>query len=118
MTEQFRNERKKELLRMRDELQETLQLETKEFHQLFHDIATKDYEEIAHEQRDHRTVGRVDLVDRERMRRIASALYRLEEGGYGICESCGAEISSERLAAMPDATLCIDCQRRVDREGR
>jgi len=33
----------------------------------------------------------------------------LAEGSYGICESCGASISEERLAARPVTTLCITC---------
>ena len=43
---------------------------------------------------------------------IREAQRRRAEGTYGICEQCGREISKERLEARPEATLCIDCQRR------
>ena len=50
--------------------------------------------------------------DRERklIRKIEQALGQLEEGEYGYCESCGAEIGLRRLEARPTATLCIDCK--------
>jgi DnaK suppressor protein len=46
---------------------------------------------------------------------IDSALSRIEEGTFGKCLSCGRPIPEERLAAIPWATLCIDCKRREER---
>ena len=46
---------------------------------------------------------------------IDSALRRIEDGTYGICTSCGNQISEERLEARPWATLCIGCQRERER---
>jgi DnaK suppressor protein len=46
---------------------------------------------------------------------IDGALARMEEGTYGICQSCGRPISADRLEAIPWATRCIDCQRREER---
>lgn len=40
---------------------------------------------------------------------IRSALHRLEQGEYGICVSCGEEISWERLEARPACTECVEC---------
>lgn len=50
--------------------------------------------------------------DRERklIRKIEQAIAQLDEGEYGYCESCGAEIGLRRLEARPTATLCIDCK--------
>ncbi len=52
------------------------------------------------------------IRDRERrlIFKIQEALRRLEEGEYGICESCGEEIGIARLKARPVTTLCIDCK--------
>jgi len=44
---------------------------------------------------------------------VDEALKRLEEGRYGVCESCGAPISPERLEAVPETTLCVECRRRT-----
>jgi DnaK suppressor protein len=46
---------------------------------------------------------------------IDGALERLDAGTYGKCESCGQQISGERLEALPYATKCIDCKRREER---
>src|SRR5215210_6652176 len=40
---------------------------------------------------------------------VEDALAKLDAGTYGRCESCGGEISEDRLEAMPAARLCIDC---------
>lgn len=46
---------------------------------------------------------------------IDTALARIEDGTYGTCVNCGAQIAPERLEAMPWATLCIDCKRKEER---
>jgi DnaK suppressor protein len=46
---------------------------------------------------------------------IDAALGRIEDGTYGKCVNCGAQIPVERLEAMPWATLCIDCKRLEER---
>ncbi|MBA4086026.1 MAG: DNA-binding protein [Kytococcus sp.] len=43
------------------------------------------------------------------------ALDRLEDGTYGICESCGNPIGKLRLQAYPRATLCMTCKSRQER---
>jgi DnaK suppressor protein len=52
--------------------------------------------------------------DRERklLRKINSALLRIEEGTYGYCEETGEEIGLKRLEARPVATLCVEAQER------
>ena len=43
------------------------------------------------------------------------ALERLEDGTYGICESCGNAIGKLRLQAAPRATLCVSCKTKEER---
>jgi DnaK suppressor protein len=52
--------------------------------------------------------------DRERklLRKIDSALARIEDGSYGYCEETGEEIGLKRLEARPVATLCLEAQER------
>ena len=47
---------------------------------------------------------------------IDTALTRIDEGTYGTCARCGGPIPEERLAAVPYATLCLDC-RRIEERG-
>ncbi|WP_164214586.1 TraR/DksA C4-type zinc finger protein [Virgibacillus sp. YIM 98842] len=39
---------------------------------------------------------------------INEALHAIEEGTYGICKICGADIPAERLEAMPAADRCLE----------
>lgn len=43
------------------------------------------------------------------------ALERIDEGGYGVCESCQRAIGKQRLQAFPRATLCVPCKKRQER---
>lgn len=56
------------------------------------------------------------IRDRERrlISKIRSALQRIEEGSYGICEECGEDISVARLKARPVTRLCINCKAKQE----
>lgn len=45
--------------------------------------------------------------------KVDRAIRRMEEGGYGLCESCGEGIPVARLEALPHATLCVSCADRA-----
>jgi DnaK suppressor protein len=49
------------------------------------------------------------------LRAVESALERIEQGSYGICDSCGLPIGIDRLRAQPSALLCIGCQTEAER---
>jgi RNA polymerase-binding transcription factor DksA len=56
------------------------------------------------------------LQQAERTRaEIARGIVALDEGGYGVCETCGEPIGAERLEARPNASTCIACARNVPR---
>jgi DnaK suppressor protein len=52
---------------------------------------------------------------RELLAQIERALARIEEGSYGVCESCGEPIGKARLQAFPRAVLCVSCKQREER---
>lgn len=54
-----------------------------------------------------------EMRNRERQM-IEEALSSLEEGTYGQCAECDAEISEKRLLALPFARYCIECQARLE----
>lgn len=41
---------------------------------------------------------------------LDEALYRIEKKTFGICTSCNQEISRERLEAVPQTQLCVECK--------
>jgi len=45
----------------------------------------------------------------ETSRQIDAALQRIEAGEYGDCVSCGEEIPTKRLQALPFAIRCVKC---------
>lgn len=52
---------------------------------------------------------------RERVETLQHALEETGAGAYGLCEKCGNQINPERLAILPDTTLCINCARARSR---
>jgi len=46
----------------------------------------------------------------ETLKKIETALLRIEEGDYGDCFECGREIAEARLRALPFAIRCRDCE--------
>lgn len=70
-----------------------------------------------------------DAYEREKLLALAHSLQRKVEsldraielaqgGAYGICESCGDRIDPARLEVLPQATLCLRCQRELERRIR
>ena len=49
------------------------------------------------------------------VRNLKAALRRIEDGSYGLCAQCEEGISPKRLAAVPWAERCIQCQEAADR---
>jgi DnaK suppressor protein len=56
-------------------------------------------------------------VESRELASIENALERMKAGKYGQCEVCGGRIPMARLNALPYATMCIDCQRELERSG-
>jgi RNA polymerase-binding transcription factor DksA len=57
------------------------------------------------------------LLERE-AEQVEAALQAREHGTYGICQECGRRIPAQRLQARPEATLCVQCQRRLETGAR
>jgi DnaK suppressor protein len=60
---------------------------------------------------------RMRLRNREMLliKKIDEALKRINEGTFGLCESCENDIEIKRLEARPTATLCIACKEDEER---
>jgi DnaK suppressor protein len=64
-------------------------------------------------ERDHELT--VVNSERDKLLQIERALGRIENGTYGVCESCSEPIGKMRLMAFPRATLCMTCKQREER---
>jgi DnaK suppressor protein len=46
---------------------------------------------------------------RERLAAVDMAIARMDEGTYGVCVDCGAQIPEARLEARPLSIRCVQC---------
>ncbi len=46
------------------------------------------------------------------LHKVEHALVRVEQGTYGVCESCGDAIPVARLEVLPYATFCVSCAQK------
>jgi DnaK suppressor protein len=99
-------------------------------------ILLKKQEEIANGLRNHRLVDALAVVeffeaveqrdidlqrfaaDSGALAEIKSALDRIADGTFGICDQCGGRIPAKRLDALPWARFCISCQESFEGRGR
>ena len=111
----WKDEMRDMLLHMRKELLEDVSQTVKaESDYLRFDVG--DFYDHASSDRDRELS--LTLTDRERdkLRLIDEALRKIDDGSYGICESCGDEIGEDRLRAMPLAKLCLSCKIDLERQ--
>jgi DnaK suppressor protein len=57
----------------------------------------------------------LQAIEAEQLKQIKRALARLDEGRYGLCESCGQQIPPARLEILPQAIFCVACQSRREK---
>lgn len=74
------------------------------------DNAASDTE--ASEENDHERYQAMGDELKTRVAAIDEALIRVGNGTYGYCVSCGTLIDTDRLAIVPTATLCLDCEKK------
>ena len=57
------------------------------------------------------------IRDRERklIAKMQEAIKRIDDGTFGVCDSCGGPISEKRLTARPVTTQCIDCKTKEEK---
>ena len=58
----------------------------------------------------------VDALNRKAalFRQVTESLERIAGGKYGVCLACQKAISPKRLAALPWAALCFECQQATE----
>ena len=54
---------------------------------------------------------------RDHLADVEHALHKFEEGTYGLCDDCGQPINPDRLEALPQASLCVDCKAKNAKGG-
>ena len=52
------------------------------------------------------------------LKKIDHAIGKIDEGSFGVCETCDEDISLKRLEARPETTLCIRCKEDQERNEK
>lgn len=96
---------KKTLETKQAELQLRLQAIKKDLQKSY----SQDFSEQAVERENDDVLQALVIETEVELKKIATALQRIEDGLYGACQSCGEAISAERLAVIPESNTCIKC---------
>jgi DnaK suppressor protein len=55
---------------------------------------------------------------RQEIATVEHALEKFDKGTYGLCDNCGQPIDPERLEALPQANLCMNCKALLAKNGK
>ncbi|MBV2361725.1 TraR/DksA family transcriptional regulator [Thalassococcus sp. CAU 1522] len=75
----------------------------------------KDWDDDAAERAGDEVLERLGESGQAEISRIQNALKRMVDGTYGICVSCGDDISEARLSVLPETPLCKSCAAKGDK---
>jgi DnaK suppressor protein len=105
----------KSLLVRRAELHKKLTEDLDNLRNLKHSDSIGDTADVAFESGSEEMASQLAELDSRELSQIERALARLKQGTYGLCEACQRKIPVGRLNALPYTTLCIDCQREMEK---
>src|SRR5271166_5088141 len=104
----------KQLLARRCELHKKLTEDMNNLRNQDSDL-TGDSADAAFESGSDEMASQLAELDSRELDQIERALARLKQGTYGLCEACQNRIPVGRLNALPYSTLCIECQREMEK---
>jgi DnaK suppressor protein len=117
MRKAFLKKARDTLQEMRAQLLRNVQAELHEGREQSKDEGMDTYD-LASDARDREINFILTDREREKLQAIDEALARVDEGSYGVCESCESDIAEGRLEALPFTRLCINCQAEREKEAR
>lgn len=117
--EDFRTAFMKSLEAKREELQKTLEGLMESRKEYEGQLAAGDFiDEVDDAQREISAYSQFSLIERKNkeLQKIEYLLSRIRtEEDFGICEECGTHIPRERLLVVPETTVCVGCQRELEK---
>lgn len=123
MDQEFLDKVKTQLLAEKTRLEEELsrfahrnpKATTTDFDTDFEDIGNKEDENAAEVARFSDNLSLENTLEKA-LRDVEGALKLIEQGTYGICKYCKAEIGEQRLVARPTSSACIQCKKTLTQE--
>ena len=117
--EDFRTAFMKSLKLKKEDLQQTLERLMKSRKEYEGQLTAGDFiDEVDDAQREISAYSQFSLIERKNkeLQKIEYLLNRVaEEQDFGVCEECGTRIPKARLLLVPEATLCVACQREMEK---
>ncbi len=95
-------------------LEELLKGQEEEFTE---NLSTGDIVDLESQEKENLLQFRLKSRDNVYLKKIKLALDRIENGTFGKCTDCGADISLSRLKARPVAEVCIHCKEEEEKRG-
>jgi RNA polymerase-binding transcription factor len=117
MRKAFLKKARETLREMRAQLLRSVQNELHEGREQTKDEGMDTYD-LASDARDREISVILTDRDRDKMQAIDDALARIDDGSYGVCESCESDIAEGRLEALPFTRLCVNCQAEREKEAK
>lgn len=117
MRKTFLKKMREKLLEMRAQLLRNTQSDLQEGREQTKDEGMDTYD-IASDARDREISLILNDRDRDKALAIDDALARIDEGSYGVCDSCESDIAEARLEALPFTRLCVSCQAEREKEAK
>jgi DnaK suppressor protein len=117
MRKTFLKKARETLQEMRAQLLRNVQEELHEGREQTKDEGMDTYD-LATDARDREISLILTDREREKLQAIDDALARIDDGTYGVCESCESDIAEGRLEALPFTRLCISCQAEREKEAK
>jgi DnaK suppressor protein len=117
MRKAFLKKMREKLLEMRAQLLRSVQSDLQEGREQTKDEGMDTYD-IASDARDREISLILNDRDRDKALAIDDALARIDEGSYGVCDSCESDIAEARLEALPFTRLCVSCQAEREKEAK
>ena len=115
MRKAFLKKARETLEEMRSQLLRSVQQDLNEVRDASKDEGMDTYD-LASDARDKEINVILGDRGRDKVQAIDEALSRVDDGSYGICESCESDIAEARLEALPFTRLCVNCQAERERE--
>jgi DnaK suppressor protein len=117
MRKTFLKKARETLEGMRAQLLRNVQKDLQEGREAQKDEGMDTYD-VASESRDREINLALADRDRDKLLAIDDALARIDDGSYGVCESCDSDIAEGRLEALPFTRLCVNCQADREKEAK
>lgn len=117
MRKTFLKKARETLLGMRQQLLRSVQADLQEGREAHKDEGMDTYD-LATDARDREISLILTDRDRDKVQAIDDALGRIDDGTYGVCESCESDIAEGRLEALPFTRVCVSCQAEREKEAK